>query len=85
MARKKNLTKEEIELEFENWEKEQLTSQSPLNVLKNKIEIKCRSKAQKEAVDTIENNYISIITGPPGCLIGTEKIRIYALSPKKKL
>jgi phosphate starvation-inducible PhoH-like protein len=66
MTRKKNLTKEEIALEFETWEKEQLTSQNPTNILKNKIEIKCRSKAQKDAIEAIENNYISVITGPPG-------------------
>lgn len=31
-----------------------------------KIEIKCKSPAQKQVLETIEKNYISIITGPPG-------------------
>jgi phosphate starvation-inducible PhoH-like protein len=61
---KRRLTKEELE-DVETWQRER----EALNTAKmftNKIEIKCRSKAQKDALNAIENHDISIITGPPG-------------------
>lgn len=56
--------KEELE-RLDEWDKQNIASQLTAN-LKSKIEIKCKSPAQKEVLNTIEKNYISIITGPPG-------------------
>jgi len=61
---KRRLSKEELE-DIETWQRERdalLATKS----FTNKIEIKCRSKAQKDALVAIENHDISIITGPPG-------------------
>lgn len=61
---KRRLSKEELE-EVETWQRDR----EAINLAKtftNKIEIKCRSKAQKDALNAIENHDISIITGPPG-------------------
>lgn len=35
-------------------------------LMSGKIEIKCRTKAQKDVIHAIENNIITTITGPPG-------------------
>jgi phosphate starvation-inducible PhoH-like protein len=62
--RQKKLSKDEIE-DVTNWQQER----SYLKTVKSlsiPIEIKCRSKAQKDVVEAIENKVISIITGPPG-------------------
>ena len=65
MAKRKNrLTSEELE-ELETWEKSRKAQQSA-RALTQKIDIKYRSKQQKEVVSSIENKVISIITGPPG-------------------
>lgn len=63
--RKTKLNRDEQE-EFDTWsqERSQLSVSRTLNV--NKIEIKCKSKAQKDAIVAIEEKIISIITGPPG-------------------
>lgn len=62
--RTKKLGKEELE-DLENWERErEMVNTSKL--FRSGIEIKCRSKAQKDALNAIENHDISIITGPPG-------------------
>lgn len=61
---KKRLNREELE-DIEIWQKER----DALLMVKSfttKIDIKCRSKAQKDALTAIENHDISIITGPPG-------------------
>ncbi|CAB4175533.1 PhoH Phosphate starvation-inducible protein PhoH, predicted ATPase [uncultured Caudovirales phage] len=61
---KRRLSKEELE-DIETWQKERdalLATKS----FANKIEIKCKSKAQKDALTAIEDHDISIITGPPG-------------------
>ena len=61
---KGKLGKEELD-DIDNWERDR----EVLNMVKlftHGIEIKCRSKAQKDAVQAIENHDISIITGPPG-------------------
>ena len=65
MARGKNkLTREEIE-DIEIWE-QQKEQQKIAKPLINKKEIKCKSKAQKDVIKTIEDSIISIIIGPPG-------------------
>lgn len=65
MANKKNkLGKEELE-ELENWERDREILNTT-KLLRSGIDIKCRSKAQKDALNAIENHDISIITGPPG-------------------
>jgi phosphate starvation-inducible PhoH-like protein len=65
MAKGKNrLNSDELE-DIEQWQKER----DALNTAKlftNKIEIKCRSKAQKDALQAIEGHDIAIVTGPPG-------------------
>lgn len=65
MAKRKNqLNQDELE-EIETWAKERETLATTKSFTE-KIEIKCRSKAQKEALNAIENHDISIVTGPPG-------------------
>lgn len=61
---KRRLNKEELE-EIDNWEKER-EAMVTAKLFTNKIDIKCRSKAQKDALNAIENHDISIVTGPPG-------------------
>lgn len=64
MAQKRKLSKDELE-DVDNWQRERealLAAKS----FTNKIEIKCKSKAQKDALTAMENHDISIITGPPG-------------------
>ena len=61
---KKRLGKEELE-DISNWEREREALHTA-KLFTNKIEIKCRSKAQKDALNAIENHDISIVTGPPG-------------------
>lgn len=62
--RTSKLGKEEIE-DLENWERDR-EMLNMTKLLKSGIDIKCRSKAQKDALNAIENHDISIITGPPG-------------------
>ncbi len=51
--------------DFEQWtEDRNIGAMSKL--LDSKINIKCKSPAQKSVVKSIEDNIISIITGPPG-------------------
>lgn len=65
MAKRKNqLNKDEHE-EIENWSRER-ENLAAARAFTEKIEIKCRSKAQRDALNAIENHDISIITGPPG-------------------
>jgi phosphate starvation-inducible PhoH-like protein len=63
--RKTKLNKDEQE-EFDTWSQERSQLNLNLAMVGNKIEIKCKSKAQKDALIAIENHDISIITGPPG-------------------
>jgi phosphate starvation-inducible protein PhoH and related proteins len=58
------LGKEELE-EIESWERDREVLNTT-KLLTNRIEIKCRSKAQKDALQAMEGHDISIITGPPG-------------------
>jgi phosphate starvation-inducible PhoH-like protein len=65
MAKRKNQFNRDEQEEIDNWTKER----DALSTAKNfteKIDIKCRSKAQREALSAIEEHDISIITGPPG-------------------
>lgn len=65
MAKSKGRTeKEEIE-NLDEWDRRDIANKMK-NSLSAKIEIKCKSNAQKEVLTTIEENFISIITGPPG-------------------
>lgn len=65
MARKTSkLGKDAIE-DLENWERDRELFENT-KVFKTGIDIKCKSKAQKDALIAIENHDISIITGPPG-------------------
>lgn len=65
MARNKNkLNKEELE-EMEQWDKDR----AQLNLAKaiaQKIDIKCRSGAQRQVIQAIEEKVISVVIGPPG-------------------
>ena len=62
--RQKKLSKEEIE-DVNTWHQER-TYLKTVKSLSLPIEIKCRSKAQRDVVEAIENKVISIVTGPPG-------------------
>jgi phosphate starvation-inducible PhoH-like protein len=62
--RKNQLNKEEQE-DFDQWTREREAIETSKNFTE-RIEIKCRSKAQKDALNAIENHDISIVTGPPG-------------------
>jgi len=65
MAKRKNrLNNEELE-EIETWEKSRRVQQQA-QALVQKIDIKYRSKTQKDVVQSIERNVISIVMGPPG-------------------
>jgi hypothetical protein len=43
------------------------------------IKVKCLNEKQKELKKIIEEKDISIVSGPAGCLIKTEKVKIYRL------
>jgi phosphate starvation-inducible PhoH-like protein len=65
MARAKNrLNKEEIE-DISTWDRDRELLKNA-KVLSGKIDIKCKSKAQKDVLDAITDKVISIVTGPPG-------------------
>jgi phosphate starvation-inducible protein PhoH len=58
------LTKDEAE-DFDSWSRDR-ELHTTSKIFMNGIDIKCRSKAQKDALNAMENHDISIITGPPG-------------------
>jgi predicted ribonuclease YlaK len=65
MSKRNNkLGKEELE-ELENWDRDR-EMLATTKIFKSGIDIKCRSKAQKEALNAIEDHDISVILGPPG-------------------
>jgi len=64
MAQRKKLSKEELE-DIETWQRER-EALTAAKMFSNKGEIKCKSRAQKDALTAIEDHDISIITGPPG-------------------
>jgi len=58
------LSKEEHE-DVSNWDKER-TNLLSAKIMSNRIDIKCRSNAQKEVLRAIDEKVISVIIGPPG-------------------
>jgi len=65
MAKRNKLNKEELE-DISNWEKSRTQHSVPSKGITNRIDIKCRSKAQKDVLQAIEEKVISVIIGPPG-------------------
>lgn len=63
-SKRKKLSKEDVE-DIDTWDRERDAFNSS-KALSGKIEIKCRSKAQKDVITSIEEKIISIVTGPPG-------------------
>ena len=64
MSAPKKSIKEKDE-NFEDWTSER-ENLAVSKLLDSSISIKCKSPAQKEVINSIEENIISIITGPPG-------------------
>jgi phosphate starvation-inducible PhoH-like protein len=62
---KAKLSKEELE-EVERWEIEKEMTSKQASTKFGNINIKCKSKTQKEVIQSIEERIISIIIGPPG-------------------
>jgi phosphate starvation-inducible PhoH-like protein len=56
--------KEELE-NLDDWDKKNIADRMKAS-FSQKIDIKCKSNAQKEVLNAIEQNFITIITGPPG-------------------
>lgn len=54
-----------LEQEVQTWESER-NNKNIKNMLDKGINIKCRTKAQKDVIKLIDEKDISIITGPPG-------------------
>jgi len=65
MARTKNKLAKDDQEDFDTWSVERETL-AAAKMFTAKIDIKCRSKAQKDAMSAIEDHDISIVTGPPG-------------------
>jgi phosphate starvation-inducible PhoH-like protein len=68
MARRtktKQLSAEEVNEEIRRWTEEERISEIR-STLSNSINIKCRTRAQREVIKAIEDHDISIVTGPPG-------------------
>jgi phosphate starvation-inducible PhoH-like protein len=68
MPRRKSinhLTDEELQEELMQWEEDR-RNQTLKSSMTSSINIKCRSRSQREVIKAIENHDISIIIGPPG-------------------
>jgi len=68
MARRtktKQLSAEEVNEEIRRWTEEERISEIR-STLSSSINIKCRTRAQREVIKAIEDHDISIVTGPPG-------------------
>ena len=68
MARRtkvKQLSAEEVNEEIRRWTEEDRISEIR-STLSSSINIKCRTRAQREVIKAIEDHDISIVTGPPG-------------------
>lgn len=65
MAKGKNLSKEDIE-DIEKWENERKMQDLTKTLSTKKVELKCRSEAQKEVIKAIDKKDITIVIGPPG-------------------
>lgn len=63
--RNKYVSDEELNAEIESWTEER-RQETIRQSLRNSINIKCRSKTQKEVVEAIQDHDICIVTGPPG-------------------
>lgn len=61
---RKKLSREENE-DFSVWDSER-TNLLSAKIMSSRIEIKCRSNAQKEVLRAIDEKVISVIIGPPG-------------------
>lgn len=80
MVRKKNLSETDLE-DVSIWEErnhfDNNSKKIQINVIP--IKIKCLNEKQKELKKLIEDHEIIISIGPAGCLIKSEKIKIYKL------
>ena len=68
MARKKSskrLSDEELHEELQQWDEDKRNSLVK-QTMTSSINIKCRTKSQRNVIKAIEDSDISIITGPPG-------------------
>jgi len=81
MAKKRNLSKEDLNeiTTYEENNKLNVTNGNKINLDKISIKIKCLNEKQKELKRLIEENEIVVCSGPSGCLIKSEKIKIYIL------
>ncbi len=66
LRKHKNLTDEELEEVNEFLEKRKVESNQPLTQ-RIVVNIKCKSAKQKELINSIKENEITICYGPPGC------------------
>ena len=66
MKNRNKLSDSEVQEEIQRWEDDKRKDLVKKSISTTGISIKCRSKAQKEALNSIESKDISIITGPPG-------------------
>jgi phosphate starvation-inducible PhoH-like protein len=66
MKNRNKLTDSEVQEEIQKWEEEKRKDLVTKSISSAGISIKCKSKAQKDVINSIENKDISIITGPPG-------------------
>lgn len=66
MGKKRKYGEDDIEAEIAQWEEER-KNEKIKSMLKDKgINIKCRSRKQKEVIKLIDEKDISIVIGPPG-------------------
>jgi phosphate starvation-inducible PhoH-like protein len=64
--RQKKLSKDDLE-DIGTWQQQRENLKKPAKGLtETRLEIKCRSKAQHDVIQAIDEKVISIITGPPG-------------------
>jgi phosphate starvation-inducible PhoH-like protein len=65
MSKRRNRLSREESAEIDMWEKER-AQDKPSKALAQKIDIKCKSEAQKAVINSMEDKVISIVIGPPG-------------------
>lgn len=80
MAKKRNLTVDDLQ-DVQTWEdhSHRIQYKQTPDLKNKKVEIKCENRKQKDLKKAIELNDITIAIGPAGCLINSEKIKIYKL------
>lgn len=89
MAKGIKRTRKEESENIAGWDRDrELLSNA--KILSGKIDIKCKSKSQKDVIDAIQDKVISIVTGPPGtgktylsCARALKFIKDEALTYKK--